>query len=54
MAYSSARKIAGSLGKGGELGILSLRVNSLQAHADVRGFKSTVSKSRLSRLMQMQ
>ena len=33
---SSAKKTAGSSGEGASLGILSMRANSVQAHADAR------------------
>ena len=51
---SSAKKTAGSSGEGASLGILLARANSVQAHADVRELKCTISESRQSGLMQMQ
>ena len=48
------RRQQGSSSGGASLGILSARANSVQAHADARKLKYTVSESRQSRLMQMQ
>ena len=51
---ASAKKTAGSSSGGASLEILSARANSVQAHADARKLKYTVSESRQSGLMQMQ